>query len=65
MCILNLLNIKLWCLKSSNILFKMNDMSSREFIKRKSQYTLHGKAHFIEDNLYIVRYLTIYVVYFI
>jgi hypothetical protein len=40
-------------------------MSSRVFMKRKSQYTLHAKTHFTEDTLYIAWYLTIYVEAFI
>ena len=51
--------------QASNIIFPMNDLSSRVLIKRKSNYTLHTKTHFIEDTLYIVWYLTVYVVAFI
>jgi len=56
-------------LKIENILSNQalifSHLSSRVLIKWKSQYTLHAKTHFIEDTLYIVCYLAIYVVDFI
>jgi len=67
---LNLFYDKLWCLKLKihypikQYSFHTESPVIKSVQKRKSQYTLHAKTHFIKDTLYILWYLTIYVVAF-